>query len=115
MRKYILTFFKGLAMGAADVIPGVSGGTIAFLTGIYAELLNSIKSINWSSLKLLFKGKFKEFSAAVNLKFLMAVGGGIIVSIFSLARLMQYLLVNHPIPLWSVFYGTHCSLCNLCS
>jgi putative membrane protein len=105
MRKYILTFFKGLAMGAADVIPGVSGGTIAFLTGIYAELLNSIKSINWNNLKLLFSGKFKEFSAAVNLKFLMAVGGGIIVSIFSLARLMQYLLVHHPIPLWSFFMG----------
>lgn len=105
MRKYILTFFKGLAMGAADVIPGVSGGTIAFLTGIYSELLNSIKSISLNNLKLIFKGKFKEFSDAVNLKFLMAVGGGILISIFSLARLMQYLLVHHPIPLWSFFMG----------
>ena len=105
MRKYILTFFKGLAMGAADVIPGVSGGTIAFLTGIYSELLNSIKSISLNNLKLIFKGKFKEFSDAVNLKFLMAVGGGILISIFSLARLMQYLLVYHPIPLWSFFMG----------
>ena len=92
-------------MGAADVVPGVSGGTIAFLTGIYTELLSSIKSINFNSLKLLFKGKFREFSESVNLKFLLAVGGGILTSIFSLARLMQYLLVHHPIPLWSFFMG----------
>ncbi|MDD2491073.1 MAG: DUF368 domain-containing protein [Bacteroidales bacterium] len=105
MRKYILTFFKGIAMGAADVVPGVSGGTIAFLTGIYTELLSSIKSINFNNLKLLFKGKFREFSESVNLKFLLAVGGGILTSIFSLARLMQYLLVHHPIPLWSFFMG----------
>ena len=105
MKKYILTYFKGVAMGAADVIPGVSGGTIAFLTGIYAELLSSIKSLNWNSAKLLFSGKFKEFTNAVNLKFLVAVGGGILTSIFSLARLMQYLLVHHPIPLWSFFMG----------
>jgi len=69
MRKYILTFFKGIAMGAADVIPGVSGGTIAFLTGIYSELLSSIKSINFNALKLLLTGKFAEFSKAVNLSF----------------------------------------------
>jgi len=92
-------------MGAADVVPGVSGGTIAFLTGIYTELLSSIKSINFNNLKLLFKGKFREFSESVNLKFLLAVGGGILTSIFSLARLMQYLLVHHPIPLWSFFMG----------
>lgn len=92
-------------MGAADVIPGVSGGTIAFLTGIYTELLSSIKSINFSAVKLLFTGRFAEFSKAVNLKFLMAVGGGILLSIFSLARLMQYLLVHQPIPLWSFFMG----------
>ena len=105
MRRYILTFLKGIGMGAADVIPGVSGGTIAFLTGIYSELLNSIKSISIKNLKLLLTGKFKEFSEAVNLKFLVAVGGGILISIFSLARLMQYLLVHHPIPLWSFFMG----------
>ena len=75
-------------MGAADVIPGVSGGTIAFLTGIYSELLNSIKSISWTNLKLLLNGRFKEFSESINLKFLLAVGGGILLSIFSLARLM---------------------------
>lgn len=92
-------------MGAADVIPGVSGGTIAFLTGIYSELLSSIKSINFNAVKLLLTGKFSEFSKAVNLKFLLAVASGILISIFSLARLMQYLLVNHPIPLWSFFMG----------
>lgn len=105
MKKYVLTYLKGVAMGAADVIPGVSGGTIAFLTGIYAELLSSIKSLNWSSAKLLLSGKLKEFAVAVNLKFLIAVGGGILTSIFSLARLMQYLLVHQPVPLWSFFMG----------
>ena len=92
-------------MGAADVIPGVSGGTIAFLTGIYSELLNSIKSISFNNLKLLLRGRFKEFSDAINLKFLVSVAGGILISIFSLARLMQYLLVHQPIPLWSFFMG----------
>ena len=92
-------------MGAADVIPGVSGGTIAFLTGIYEELINSIKSINLASFKLLFSGKIKEFWKAINGWFLVAVFSGVLISIFSLAKLMQYLLVNHPIAIWSFFFG----------
>lgn len=92
-------------MGAADVIPGVSGGTIAFLMGIYQELLNSIKSVNGEAFKLLFKGKIADFWKHINGNFLASLFVGILVSVFSLARLMKYLLEFHPIPLWSFFFG----------
>jgi len=92
-------------MGAADVIPGVSGGTIAFITGIYQELVDSIKSIDLSALKLFFSGKFSQFWKKINGGFLLSVVLGIGISIFSLAKLMQYLLVNHPIQIWSFFFG----------
>ncbi|NLX40351.1 MAG: DUF368 domain-containing protein [Bacteroidales bacterium] len=102
---YLLVTLKGLCMGAADVIPGVSGGTIAFLTGIYGDLINSIKSIDLEALKLLFTGKFRKFWIKINGNFLFSLVLGILISIFSLAKVMQYLLVNHPIPLWSFFFG----------
>jgi putative membrane protein len=102
---YLLVSLKGLLMGAADVIPGVSGGTIAFLTGIYGELIDSIKSIDLEAIKLLFTGKFREFWLKINGNFLLALVLGILISIFSLAKVMQYLLVYHPIPLWSFFFG----------
>ncbi len=92
-------------MGAADVVPGVSGGTIAFITGIYGELLDSIKSINLQAVKLLFTGKFGAFWKKVNGNFLFAVVCGIGLSIFSLARLMTYLLAHHPTEIWSLFFG----------
>lgn len=103
--RYLTVTFKGICMGAADVIPGVSGGTIAFLMGIYEELINSIKSVNITSLKLLLSGKIAEFWKAINGTFLISLFLGILISIFSLARLMQYLLVHEPIPLWSFFFG----------
>ncbi len=103
--KYISVAFKGACMGAADVIPGVSGGTIAFLMGIYGELLDSIKSVNAEAFKLLFKGKIVEFWKHINGTFLVSLLTGILVSVFSLARLMKYLLEFHPIPLWSFFFG----------
>ncbi len=103
--RYLTVAFKGACMGAADVIPGVSGGTIAFLMGIYQELVDSIKSISSSNLKLLFKGKIVEFWKAINGTFLVSLFLGILVSVFSLARLMKYLLEFHPIPLWSFFFG----------
>ncbi len=105
MLKYLLLSLKGIAMGAADVIPGVSGGTIAFMTGIYEELIFSLKSIDLKSLSLLFKGDIKGFWKAINGNFLVALFSGVLLSIFTLARLMQYLLINHPIPLWSFFFG----------
>ena len=92
-------------MGAADVVPGVSGGTIAFITGIYEELINSIKSINADSLKLLLKGRIAEFWRAVNANFLLAIVIGIGISIFSLAKLITWLLVNQPVLVWSFFFG----------
>lgn len=97
--------FKGMCMGAADVIPGVSGGTIAFLMGIYGELLDSIKSVNGEALKLLFKGKIGAFWKHINGTFLASLLAGILISVLSLAKLMKYLLEFHPIQLWSFFFG----------
>ena len=79
----ILLFLKGLAMGGADVVPGVSGGTIAFISGIYEELLESIKAINLITLQLLFKAKFKEFWRAINGNFLLVLFSGILISILA--------------------------------
>ncbi len=94
-----------MAMGAADVVPGVSGGTIAFITGIYEELINSIKAVNINALKLFFSGKFAEFWNAINGNFLLSVIVGIGISIFSLAKGLEYLLSNFPILVWSFFFG----------
>ncbi|MEG2849245.1 MAG: DUF368 domain-containing protein, partial [Bacteroidales bacterium] len=102
---YFGVAFKGICMGAADVIPGVSGGTIAFLMGIYKELIDSIKSVNLDAIKLLFKGKIGAFWTHINGTFLVSLLCGILISVFSLARLMKYLLEFHPIPLWSFFFG----------
>ncbi len=103
--KYVGVAFKGICMGAADVIPGVSGGTIAFLMGIYEELLNSIKSINGEAFKLLLGGRIAAFWKHINGTFLASLFAGILISFFSLARLMKYLLEFHPVPLWSFFFG----------
>ncbi len=94
-----------MGMGAADVVPGVSGGTIAFITGIYEELIFSIKSINLQAVKLLFSGKPGEFWRAVNGNFLLSVVLGIGISIFSLAKGLKFLLENYPIMVWSFFFG----------
>ena len=92
-------------MGMADVVPGVSGGTIAFISGIYEELLDSIRSVNTTALKLLVKLRFGEFWRHINGSFLLPVLTGIAIAIFSLARLMTYLLTHHPIAIWSFFFG----------
>ncbi|MFI3304657.1 MAG: DUF368 domain-containing protein [Rikenellaceae bacterium] len=105
VKEYIGLVLKGIGMGAADVVPGVSGGTIAFIVGIYEELINSIKSINITNLKLLFTLKFKEFFTAINAPFLIAVMVGIGVSVVSLARVITYMLEYHPIIVWSLFFG----------
>ena len=105
VKEYGLLALKGIAMGAADVVPGVSGGTIAFITGIYTELVESIKRINGASLKLLFTGKIAAFWKAVNANFLLTLVGGIAVSILSLARLITHLLATQPILVWALFFG----------
>ncbi|RZO20674.1 MAG: DUF368 domain-containing protein [SAR92 clade bacterium] len=108
MKKFtdnLLLYIKGLAMGAADVVPGVSGGTIAFVTGIYIELINTIKSVNLRALQTL---KSEGIGAAwrfINGRFIVILLAGIFTSLFSLAQFMQYLLVEHPLPLWSFFTG----------
>lgn len=104
-KEYLLLVLKGMGMGAADVVPGVSGGTIAFITGIYEELINSIKSIDLKALKLLFALQFSAFWKAVNGSFLVSVVLGIGISIFSLAKGLEYLLIHYPILVWSFFFG----------
>lgn len=104
-KDYFVLILKGMGMGAADVIPGVSGGTIAFITGIYEELINSIKSINLSAAKLFFSGKLVKFWKAINGTFLISVLLGIGISIFSLAKGLKYLLDHHPILVWAFFFG----------
>lgn len=92
-------------MGAADVIPGVSGGTIAFITGIYDDLIGSLNSINKTALQLFFSGRFKDFWKHINGNFLLSLFCGILISVLSLAGLMHYLLENHPIQTWAFFFG----------
>lgn len=104
-RNYLLLILRGCAMGAADVVPGVSGGTIAFITGIYEELIDSIKGIDLQAVKLLLKLKFADFWKKVNGNFLLSVVLGIAISIFSLAKLMTWLLEHQPIYIWSFFFG----------
>ncbi len=102
---YILILLKGVGMGAADVVPGVSGGTIAFISGIYEELIDSIKSVNLYALKLFFQFKWKAFWKAINGNFLFFLLGGIIISFLSLAKLIKFLLHEQPILVWSFFFG----------
>ncbi|MEA4809724.1 hypothetical protein SDC9_39871 [bioreactor metagenome] len=105
IKDYGMLMLKGIAMGAADVVPGVSGGTVAFIVGIYEELINSIKSINPANLKLLFSLRIAEFWKAINANFLLALVSGIAISIFSLAKLITYLLENEPVLVWAFFFG----------
>ncbi|OOG70691.1 DUF368 domain-containing protein [Algoriphagus sp. A40] len=105
IKKYALTYLKGMAMGAADIVPGVSGGSIALIAGIYQELLNSINSFSLENLKLLGKFEVKSFYKAVNGSFLLSLLLGILTSIFALSNLITYLMSDHPIPLWSFFTG----------
>ena len=105
MNQYIANFFKGMGVGSANVIPGVSGGTIALITGIFERLIDALKSFNLTAFKLFFTGKFKEFIKHTDLWFLVSVGCGVLVSILTIARLFEYLFANYPIYLWSFFFG----------
>jgi putative membrane protein len=98
-------FFKGMLMGVAEIIPGVSGGTLAFITGIYKELIDSIKSVNLDSLKLLFKFQFKNFWYQINGNFLSTLLMGMIVSILVLSRFIAFLLDSHQFKIWGFFFG----------
>ena len=105
MNQYIANFFKGIGIGSANVIPGVSGGTIALITGIFERLINALKSCNLTAIKLFFTGKLKEFAQHIDLWFLASVGSGVVVAILSIARLFEFLFAEYPIYLWSFFFG----------
>jgi len=105
MKTFFIRLFKGVAMGAANVIPGVSGGTIALITNIYEELIGSLKSFDITALQLLLKGRIKELHTHLNLNFLIPILSGIVLSILSLAKLFDYLLVEFPSHTWAFFFG----------
>lgn len=92
-------------MGAANVIPGVSGGTIAFITGIYERLISALKNFDVATVKLLLKGRFKEALAKVDFFFLFALGVGSMVSIVSLAKVLSWGFEQHPVLVWAFFFG----------
>jgi putative membrane protein len=104
MKKHLLLYAKGIAMGAADVVPGVSGGTVAFISGIYDELLRSIASVP-AALGLVLRGRIGAAWQAANGLFLLVLMAGILTSVLSLARLITYLLEQQPIATWSFFFG----------
>lgn len=103
--KKLLLALRGMGMGAADVVPGVSGGTIAFITGIYEELVYSLKSINLMALSLFFTGRWRSFWKQINGNFLLAVFAGVFISVLSLAKVLEYLLEHQPTLIWSFFFG----------
>ena len=105
MKEYITLVLKGIAMGAANVIPGVSGGTLALITGIFERLINAIKSFDITAIKLLFSFKLRDFAKHIDLYFLIAIFGGIAIAIITLARLFDFLFTNYPVYIWSFFFG----------
>ena len=105
LKHYLYTAFAGLTMGAADVVPGVSGGTMAFIMGIYEELVDALKSFNWRLLIMLLRLRFRDAVAAVPWRFLAVLGAGITVSLLVLAGPIGWLLDHHPVPLFAFFLG----------
>ncbi len=102
---YIIITLKGMAMGIAELVPGVSGGTIAFVAGIYEEFITSINNVSLSTFKILRKKGFKAFWNQLNGNFLLALFSGMLISIVSFSRLIKWLLEFHPIAIWSFFFG----------
>jgi len=105
MTEYLGYVLKGLGVGIANIIPGVSGGTIALITGIFVRLINAIKSFDIKAVRLLFTGKWNEFAAKTDLYFLIAVFTGVIIAIVLLARLFGFLFANYPVYIWAYFFG----------
>lgn len=105
LRDYLIISLKGLAMGAADAVPGVSGGTIAFISGIYEELISSISNVNASLFKTLFSKGIKSFWQQANGNFVLSLLVGIIISYVSFMRIAKHLLENQPVLIWSFFFG----------
>lgn len=105
MKEYLQLIIKGAAMGMADVVPGISGGTLAFILGIYERFINALTSFNLKALKLLFRREFGKLWQHIDGTFLLCVFAGILGAIFSLATLISYLLETNPVPLWSFYNG----------
>jgi putative membrane protein len=105
LKQYFVITLKGIAMGAADVVPGVSGGTIAFISGIYEELISSINQVSLKSLKLLKTEGFASMWKSVNGNFLISLLLGIAISVITLAKIIRHLLETQPILIWSFFFG----------
>jgi putative membrane protein len=105
LKEHLSTVLKGVGMGAANVIPGVSGGTIALITGIFERIIHAIKSFDSKAISLLFHLKFKELFKHTDFFFLVALGTGMIISIVSLARVFKYLFLNYPVFIWAFFFG----------
>ena len=105
LREYLSVTLKGMAMGAADVVPGVSGGTIAFISGIYEELISTISGVDLSLLKTWRNKGFKAMWLQLNGGVIVSLFLGILISVFTLMRLANYLLQNHPVLIWSFFFG----------
>jgi putative membrane protein len=105
MKHYLMVFIKGMAMGAADIVPGVSGGTVAFITGVYEELLDSLKKMTPASLALWYREGFASFWRHINGFFLLSLFCGILLSILSLANVVTWLLAEHPLLVWGFFFG----------
>ena len=105
LMDYLELGIKGFCMGASDVIPGVSGGTMAFILGIYEELIDSIRSFDLEFLRLLVSLRLRDALDHVSWQFLIAVGTGILTAVFTLARILSWLLQNRPVLIWSFFFG----------
>ena len=105
MKSRLILYLKGVAMGAADIVPGVSGGTIALITGIYEELITTIKNINLDLFKSFFASGYKKFWIELNGNFLITLLLGIFTSVILLAQVIVFLLENHEYKLWGFFFG----------
>lgn len=105
LKDKIFLIIKGLAMGAANKVPGVSGGVVAFVAGFYEEFIFSLQRVNGTAFKLLFKGHFKSFFNYINGRFLSLLFFGMIVSYFSVSKILDYLIVHYELYVWSVFFG----------
>lgn len=105
IKNIVVVILKGVAVGAANVIPGVSGGTIALITGIFERIILAIKSFNGKAVKMLFSGNFKGFASYTDLWFLLQLMFGILIAVFTLARLLDYLFIHYPVYIWSFFFG----------
>jgi len=101
----IYLFLKGLAMGAANKVPGVSGGTVAFVGGFYEQLIYSLQKVNLKAIKLLFNGRFKSFYRYINGSFIVLLFGGSVFSYFSISQVLDYLIRNYELYVWSAFFG----------